>query len=83
MLHICQTLDLKVPCHERISHTFRFLVGIFVFSAASLYSLDLLWEWRATLKEGLSPTASIQATLSRLERFHVHPDGISCMHLAL
>lgn len=34
---------------------------------SSSYALDLLWEWRATLEKGLSPNASIEATLARLE----------------
>lgn len=38
-----------------------------MFSADSLFALDLLWEWRDTLQPGLSPTASIEATLKRLE----------------
>src|SRR5690348_8125462 len=47
--------------------------GLFVFSADSVFALDLLWEWRDTMQPGLSPTASIEATLERLEHHDFSP----------
>ncbi len=45
-----------------------------MFSGDSVFALDLLWEWRDTLQPGLSPTASIEATLNRME----HHDVAGC-----